>query len=219
MNKLPNLIILGPQGCGKGTQSQILVQKFEYQAMSSGDLIRERIAQNDDFGKRLSEKINTGKLADDQDLIKLIEDKLSQLDLSKPLIFDGFPRNKEQKVFIDDLIYKLNLSNFKVLYINIDEQESLKRIATRKICPKCNAIYFPEKDGFKEGKCTKCNSQLIVRADDTDDAVKERLKIFKEKTLPIIELYKKERKLIEINGMQSIEKVAKDIAEGIKNHG
>jgi len=217
MKKLPNLIILGPQGSGKGTQAQLLAKNFGYQIIASGELIRDRIKKGDKLAKELESITNQGKLVDDKVLFNLIENKLSKIDLKKPVIFDGSPRNIEQKVLIDKVTKKYQLEPIKVIYLNITPSESLKRIATRKTCPKCNKIYYPKIKGFKEGKCVDCKVELEIREDDTDEAIRQRLKIFKEQTLPIIEQFRKRGNLIEVDGMPSVEQVNKNVVSKIKN--
>lgn len=215
MNKLPNLIILGSQGSGKGTQARLLAENFGYQIVASGDLIRKRIKKDDKSAKKLEKDVVSGKLVDDEILFSLIEEELSKLDFKKPIIFDGSPRNIDQKVLIDKLIEKYQLAPIKVIYLNISESESIKRIATRKTCLKCNKVYYPKIKGFKENKCTECGVGLEIRKDDTDEAVKQRLKIFHDQTLPIIEEYRKQGVLIEIDGMPSVEKVNRNIKSKI----
>ena len=216
-NKLPNLIILGPQGSGKGTQAKIIADKYGYQILGTGNLIRKRTEQKDRFADQLKQIINSGKLVPNNYLFKIFESAFLKIDKSKPIIFDGIPRNTEQAEKLNQLLNKYKINQPKVVYLYISDYEAKKRITTRKICPKCLKIFDPTIVGFKKGICPKCNEKLITREDDQPKAVEKRLKIFHQETEPILKYYQQKKQLVKIDGTPKIKKVTKSIYKKIFN--
>ena len=193
-----NLILLAPPAAGKGTQSEILKEKYNLNHISTGDLLREEIATNSDLGKEIAKVINSGGLVNDDLMLKILENKIKNSN-SNGIIFDGFPRNTVQAKMLDELLNKYNMKIDYVFNLNIEKEVAMKRALGRLLCSKCNTIYNIYRDTFiKEGFCNKCNSKLDKRDDDNEEAFNKRFDTFFEKTKPLIEFYKEKQILYDI---------------------
>jgi len=215
LNSQMVIIILGPAGSGKGTQAKLLVKKFGLEYFGSGDALRQRQKIGDFTGKRLFEVMERGKLVPSSVISKLWMDKLEKLKEKtdfRGVVFDGSPRKMlEAKFFEEALNWYEWQKNLKVIFINTSNEESFNRLTQRRMCQKCQRI-FPWLGEFKKlKKCDKCGGELIVRVDDKPEAIKKRLEEFKKEVILVLNYYKKQGKLIEINGEQSIEDVFKEI--------
>ena len=186
------LLILGPAGSGKGTQAKLISEHYKIPHISTGDLIREEIASGSVFGKKLEQLINKGNLVSDEDVLKLLKQRL---DASKSgFILDGYPRNLNQAKTLD----KITTIN-AVIFLDVKNNEVVRRLSTRWQCRTCGEIYNTEaKPPAKKGKCDKCSSSLYQRDDDKPQAIKKRLEIFHKDTQPIIDFYKKKGILKEV---------------------
>lgn len=208
-----NIVILGPQGSGKGTQAEMLAKKFDAEHIDMGKFLREVAKMDTSLGKEIWQIQNVTKtLVPVRILEEVFTIKLNGIPREKNIVFDGFPRNIDQTEYFEKVIKESGRKVDNVIFINLSEEESLKRIAKRRICEKCKTTFIFGKDIKNEKeKCPECGGKIIKRIDDTEEGVKKRLKIFQEKTGPIVDFYKNQGKLIEINGDQEIEKVLEDI--------
>ncbi len=214
------IIILGPAGSGKGTQAKLLVKKFGLRYFGSGDALRARQKVGDFTAKKLIKVMGRGELVPNFVISKLWIDRLEKFKQKAKfngLIFDGSPREMlEAKLFDEALNWYEWQEKAKVIFINISRKESFNRLTKRRQCKKCGRI-IPWLGEFKKlKKCDKCGGKLIIRVDDKPEAIKKRLEEFKKEVIPVINYYKKQGRLIKINGEQSIEKVFKDILKAIK---
>lgn len=182
-----HLILIGAPGSGKGTQAANLVSQLGYKHLSTGDLLRSEISKGSELGKRVSGIISEGKLVDDMTVLELLR---VNSDLSSgSYIFDGFPRNVEQAVLLEKHI--LGNNKFKVVYFEVDLEALKSRLVNRRTCPKCGEIYnLVFKKPSREDTCDKCGtSGLTHRKDDKEDVVVDRLNVFKQSTLPLLDYY------------------------------
>lgn len=199
-----NLIFVGPQGSGKGTQAKIIAEKLKIAHISTGDLLRS-------LSGKLKEEADSymfqGKLVPDEFIMKILKERLQQKDCQHGFILDGFPRNIKQAHALDS-ITKID----KVIEIHISDKEAIKRVSSRISCKNCGSVFNeltnPPK---KQGICDKCHSPIIKRADDSEEALKKRLETYHNDTKPILAHYKS----IKINGEQEISKVTDDILKVI----
>jgi len=207
-----NLIILGPQGAGKGTQAKLLAEKFNLEYFETGKLLRETAKENTDLGKHVASRINRGFIVDALTITKILRRGLEDIPKEKGVVFDGIPRDESQiKAFEKALkAYKRKITY--AFFIWISRKEPLKRLTKRRICKKCNSFFILGKT-LKPGvkKCPKCGGEIYQREDDKSKVIEKRLEQYYQKTLPVIRYYYLKRKMIEINGEQSINKVFKDI--------
>lgn len=214
------IIILGRPGSGKGTQAKLLVKKFGLKYFGSGDALRKRQKNNDFTGKKLIKIITRGELAPFFFVSKLWIDELEkfkQKEKFNGLVLDGSPRKiMEAKIFDEALNWYQWQRGVQVILIDISEKESLKRLIKRRICRDCKRL-IPWVNEFKKiKKCDECGGLLFVRADDKPAAIKKRLAEFKKEVVPVLNYYKKQGRLIKINGAQGIENVFKDILKAIR---
>lgn len=206
-----NILFIGPQGSGKGTQAELLGNKFKIPYISTGNIFRDNIAEETKLGKLAIKYINTGKLVPDKITNDLVKDRLSHKDIKKGFILDGYPRNIAQAKFLDT-IAKLDI----VFEIYISDKESIFRIGGRRSC-KCGAVYHLKFNlPKKKNLCDKCGGKLFIREDDTPFKIRERLKIYHNETKKLLDYYGKKGVLITINGEQPIKKVHKDVEKEIK---
>lgn len=214
-----NLIILGPQGSGKGTQAEMLAKKFDLEHIDMGKFLREVAKMDTPLGREVYDIQNVTKtLVPARILEEVFTMKLNGLPREKEVVFDGFPRNMDQAEYLEKTMKEFGRQVDKVVFVNISEEESLKRISKRWICEKCKKTFILGKDIKNEKeKCPDCGGKIIQRIDDTEEGVIKRLGIFRKETVPVIEHYKKQGKLIEIDGAQTIEKVFEDILEKLND--
>jgi adenylate kinase len=212
-----NIIILGPQGSGKGTQAELLVKKYGFNYVEMGEILRSIADSNNPKAKEIGGKINSGKLAPDE-LVRLIAwDFINKHDKNKGFLFDGYPRSEAQYDHLVDMLEKFGKKIDLVIFLNISEKETIRRLSARLTCEKCdrtwNSITNPPPS---PGEC-ECGGKLMVREDDKPEAIKIRLDIFNENTTQILKTTKKEGILHEVNGEQSIEAIHEDIIKIIEN--
>jgi len=214
------IILLGPAGSGKGTQAKLLVKKFGLEYFGSGDALRKRRKAGDFTAKKLIKVMGKGKLVPSFVISKLWIDKLEKFKQRRKFngfVIDGSPRKMIEAKFFDEALewYEWQ-KEAKVILINISRRESMNRLIKRRMCKKCGRL-IPWLGQFKKlKKCDKCEGSLITRSDDKLVAIKKRLEEFKKEVIPAINHYKRQGKLIKINGEQSIEDVHKDILKAIK---
>lgn len=221
MKKPLVIILLGPQGSGKGTQAEFLKKKFKLEYVGSGDLVRKRQKGKDFTGKKLLEvSAKKGKIIPTFLMSKLWADKFEELKQKPKLngfILDGSPRKLIEATLVDEALdwYEWQ-KNVKIILVNISEKESIWRLTKRRICKDCGKIIPYVGEFRKLEKCDKCGGKFFTRTDDAIGGVKERLRWFKTDVVPVINGYKKQGRLIEINGEQSIKDVFKDILKALK---
>lgn len=217
---LMNIVILGPQGSGKGTQSEMVAQEFDAEHFDTGKILRQVARMDTPLGKEIHEiVIEKKELVPSRILQEVLHYRLNDLPREKNLVFDGIPRNMEQANYFEKALLEFGRKLDKVFFINISEKESIKRISKRWICQKCRKILIMGKDiKNKESVCPKCGGEILQRADDTPEGVKKRLKIYQEETIPVLDFFRKENLLVEINGEQSIKKVFEDIIKVIEKN-
>ena len=207
---MKNIIFIAPPAAGKGTQSTMLKEKFNYNHLSTGDMLREAIASGSEFGLMLKNIIDEGKLVSDDIMIDLIKEKLNNLE-GKPFILDGFPRTLNQAIALESLLDK----EYEVIYLDLSEEEAVNRILGRLTCS-CGKSYNLNVDSLKpkvEGICDGCGKELVKRNDDNVDSFKVRYKTFLDNTKPLMEYYEGKNKLHKINVNRNVEDIFKDIVE------
>ncbi len=208
-----NLIIFGSPGSGKGTQAKLLVRKLNLEYFEAGSILRERAKENSLLGEKISLIINKkGALVPNILMKKILTKWLGEIDVKKGIIFDGFPRTLRQYKILKDLLNLKNLKIDKVIYLKLKPEVSLKRLLSRRICPNCKSEFnLLTKPPKKDELCDFCHIKLIRRQDDTPVLIKKRLENYYKEERPLIEEFKKEKILEEIDGGRPIEEIFQDI--------
>lgn len=216
-----NLIWIAPPAAGKGTYCSMFKDKYGFNHISAGDVLREEVKNESEIGKEIASIMAKGEMIDDHLMKKLIEKKLTTLDLSTPFMLDGYPRKLNQAEDYEEILGKLGLNVDKVIFINISKETGLKRVLGRRTCPNCKRGYNiltglnPKIDGI----CDNCGSTLESRSDDTEESYSTRYDVYTNETKAVIEKYRSEGKLIEINGEGAPEEIFKELEKllGVNN--
>ncbi len=207
-----NLILLGAPGAGKGTQAKLIVSKYGIPQISTGDMLREAVANQTELGKKAKEYMDKGELVPDEVVIGIVKERLAQPDCERGFILDGFPRTLKQAEALDKILDELGKKIDAVINVAVPEEEIVKRIVNRRTCKKCGAVYHLIYNPPKEpGKCDKCGGELYQRDDDKEETVKERLRVYKAQTEPLIDYYSKKGLVYNVDGTKSIEGVFEEI--------
>ena len=201
------LILLGAPGSGKGTQAAYIADKYDLPHISTGDLFRENIKNKTPLGIKVKEVMDTGNLCPDDLTVELVKDRLSKPDCKNGYLLDGFPRDIAQAVALDAFS-----APDTVIDINVDLNKIEKRITGRRSCPKCNGSFHIDFIGNTD-VCPDCGEKLIIRKDDNVETVKSRLAVYTAQTEPLIEYYKKQDKLVVVDGNMQIEQVFAQIVK------
>ena len=217
------LIMLGAPGTGKGTVASILAEELNIPQVSTGDIFRKNIAEKTELGKLAESYIVKGNLVPDDVTVKLVEDRINQEDAKNGVILDGFPRTVAQAEALDKILTDMGKKVDMTINLTSPEEEIIERIVNRRMCPnpECKASYNlvlnpPKQDGI----CDKCGTELIGRADDTEETVKNRLQNYFNQTSPLIDYYENKKVLystevsLRVNRMGA--DAAREIAEYIK---
>ncbi len=212
------LILLGAPGSGKGTQAAQLAKALGVAHISSGDLLREEQAAGTELGKQTKGYMDRGDLVPDALVIKMILNRIKRPDSTGGYILDGFPRTLPQAQALEEALQEAPSSGIdKVIYINVADPELLTRLGGRWICRAQQHPYHVVNAPPKlKGQCDIDGSYLYQRPDDSMEAAERRLKVYHTQTAPLIEFYKGKRLLREVNGQQSIQKVAKDLSAALQ---
>ena len=212
---MKNIVFIAPPASGKGTQSDLLVSKYGYNHISTGDLLREEIKSGSDLGKQIDDLMKTGKLVSDDIVNSLLTKALSDSD--KPFILDGYPRNMTQVPFLDDILSKANKKVDAVIYLDVPYDLLLKRATGRLTCPKCAHTfhkYFNKP--LNDGICDNCGETLISRVDDNEETFKVRYNSYIENTKPLLDYYKDKGNLHVIDKANTKEETLEEIEKVIK---
>jgi len=206
-----NIILFGPPGAGKGTQGDFLSKDLDLVKVSTGDLLRKEISTNSELGKKIASIINKGFLAPDDIINSLIKNILSNNSLSNKLIFDGYPRTITQAKNLNILIKEYSQKISCVLNLKVDEDVIFKRILGRQICSKCKLIFNEFLNTANKDNHLCDDKYLEKRSDDKKDIIIERFKTYKIESMPVLDFYRNENLLHEIDGMADISDIYKEI--------
>lgn len=212
------IVLLGAPGAGKGTIAKLLTDYDGSVQISTGDILRGAVKAQTELGKKAQGYMERGELVPDDLIMEIMEARLKEPDCEKGFILDGFPRTIPQAEALKKLLAKLNLKLDKVINLDVPKDVILDRLTTRRTCsnPDCQEIYnVKSKPPSPDGKCLKCGSPVIQRADETVEAITKRLETYNEKTAPLIEYYEKEGLLETISSLSS-EEIVEKIKKAIK---
>lgn len=206
-------VLVGPPGCGKGTLSGFIVSEYGTAHISTGDIFREHRASQSDFGKRIAAYIDKGELVPDELVLDIVFDRLEKPDCTKGFILDGFPRTLAQAQALQDRLAKAGKPLDAVVAFSVPDSVLIGRLVTRRVCPKCNAVYniknFPPK---VENICDKCGSELVHRPDDHEEVIKSRLDVYRTSTEPLLDYYRGLGLLLTLKAGETSKDVEKQFA-------
>lgn len=212
-----NIIILGQQGSGKGTQAELLAKKYDLEHIDMGKTLRQVAKQSTPLGKEVYDIQNVTKtLVPSRIMREVLHLKLGSIPREQGIVFDGVPRTMDQTQYIEEALIEFGRKIDKVFFVNIPETESVARISKRFMCDDCRENLILNKDILTSADpCPKCGGKIMQRIDDTVPGIQKRLQVFAEETLPVIEYFKKKGLLVEIDGCESIEKVFAEIEKNL----
>jgi adenylate kinase len=207
-----NVIMMGPPGAGKGTQADRFARERGLPKISTGDILREGIKEQNPVALEAKKLMDRGELVDDATIIAIVRDRLARSDTRPGFVLDGFPRTVGQAAALDRLMDERAQGPLVVIDVVVPEQELVRRLDGRRICGRCGT-------NAEAGKasCGKCGGELIVRADDDGQVVLERLKIYERATRPVLEYYRARPTFRVVNGAQAAEQVARDVDRMIED--
>ncbi len=209
---MERIILLGPPGSGKGTQAELLEKNRNFICLSTGDLLREEIKKESEFGKNVKHYLDNGLLVPDEIITEFILETIEKNRFfEKKVVFDGFPRRVSQADALNKKLAEFSSSIDSTILIKLDKEEIIKRLTGRLVCPECKKVYPASHSEI----CDNCGAKLVKRTDDNEEVIKKRINVYNEETAPLIEYFNKLGKLIEIDGNGSIEEVHNKIVEVI----
>ena len=207
-----NLILLGAPGAGKGTQAELLVHKLSIPAISTGNMLREAIAEGTELGKKAKTYMDAGNLVPDELILGIVADRVAQPDCAKGFILDGVPRTLAQAQALEDKGVRID----HVISIEVDDSEIEGRMTGRRVCSHCGASYHvvanPPK---KEGICDECGGELVIRKDDAPETVKARLDTYHRETEPLKAFYAERGKLKTVENQPTISETTAEIKKAL----
>ena len=207
-----NLLIIGAPGAGKGTMSDLLINTYHLVHVSTGDMLRAAVKAGTPVGLKAQEYMNKGALVPDEVIHDIIVERLSQDDIKSGFLFDGYPRTIAQAQDLDQILKEIGLKIDAVINLNIEDDELIKRITGRRLCPTCGEIFnIYYKAPAKEGICDKCGAELITRKDDNLESLTVRLQEYHKNTQPVIEYYEKAGLVANVDAKQGVDEVFGDI--------
>lgn len=207
--------LLGRAGCGKGTQAKLLTEHFGLFYIGSGELLRERVKLNDFTGQKADKTMKAGDLVPTSLIFMLWINRLEEIKKQgdfKGIVFDGSPRKLVEAHMLEEALnwYEWD-KDFKAVLVDISREEAFNRLTKRRQCAKCGQL-IPYVGAYKDlVVCDKCGGELVVRLDDTSEAINQRLDLFDQEVRPVVDFYEKKGLLVRVNGEQSIEEVRKEI--------
>ena len=201
------LILLGAPGCGKGTQADFIKKQYDIPHISTGEIFRENIKNQTALGIKVKEVMDTGNLCPDNLTIEIVKDRLSKTDCANGYLLDGFPRNIAQAQALDEF-----MSPDKVIEIDVDLEKIKHRLMGRRSCSNCKGSFHIDFIG-DTNICPDCGGTLIIRKDDNEQTVNERLRVYQKQTKPLEEYYQSLGKLVKVDGDKSIAEVFEEIVK------
>jgi adenylate kinase len=206
------IVLLGAPGSGKGTQARLLQEHFGVPQVSTGDIFRKAIADRSPLGLEVEQFVSGGTLVPDLLTIRLMKERLSQEDVKKGFVLDGFPRTVPQAEGIEEILKGLGWNLDAVINIDVPEDVLVRRLALRRTCSSCGMMYHLEnRPPALEGKCDECGAALGTRADDSEETIRKRLGVYLSQTAPLVDYYGRASQLVNIDGSGQVESIFDNI--------
>ena len=209
-----DLILLGPPGAGKGTHAEYLEDSMSYTHLSTGNLLREAVANGNNLGKQAQDYMEAGELVPDDLVIELVTERMAQLDCEEHFLLDGFPRTTAQAEALSKMLGTIGREEPLVINLAVSDAEVVRRLGGRLMCPDCETIYNVHRDGLDIGdKCPQCGGELYCRSDDQPEAIRNRLNVYEQDSAPLIDYYQQRGQLVTIDAEQDQQQVSVELAE------
>ncbi len=206
------IVLLGPPGCGKGTQAKEIVSSYNIPQISTGDMLRLAVKNGSPMGKEAKKFMDEGLLVPDKVVIGIVEERLQGSDCQDGFILDGFPRTIPQADALEEVLKKIGRPLQGVISFEVDDVILIERLSGRRICKECGCGYHVSFDPPRvEGKCDKCGGELFQRDDDKRETIKERLEVYRRQTASLLSYYKEKGLLFSVDGTNDIGKVRNDV--------
>ena len=215
--KQMNLVLLGPPGAGKGTQAKALAAQIECPHISTGDMLREAVREGTALGLKAKAVMERGELVSDELLTGIIGERLAREDCTRGFILDGYPRNLTQAGILEGILKNLEKNPVLALELEVPDDAIVSRLANRRSCPSCGAVYnlvtSPPKN---DSQCDSCNAGLVQRDDDKESVIRERLRVYHEKTAPLSDYFGRSGQLRSVRGDVPPEEVLKALLKALE---
>lgn len=209
-----NIILLGPPGSGKGTQARRLMERYGIPQVSTGDILRAKRKEKSKVGLEIKEIMESGKLVPDEMVIEIVKERLQSEDCAYGYLLDGFPRNVSQADSLDQFLEEIDSRISQVINLEVNEEEVVKRLTGRRVCRKCQAMFHLDfSPSRKPGVCDQCGGELYQREDDREDVIRERLRVYREETSPLIDYYSRKKLLRPVSGSGSPDEITARIVK------
>lgn len=206
------LVILGLPGAGKGTQGKLLAEHYGIPTISTGDMFRDALQSETELGSQVKQYVERGGLVPDRLTVALVKERLGQPDAKDGFLLDGFPRTVAQAEALQELLAEEGVALDAAVFIDVAQEESLRRISLRRVCEQCGATYGGE---ASSETCPACGGRLVKRQDDPEETVRARLQVYTEQTVPVVDYYEERGLLVRADGSQSVEAVLQNILDGL----
>lgn len=214
--KQMNLVLLGPPGAGKGTQAKTLAAQIECPHISTGDMLREAVREGTALGLKAKAVMERGELVSDELLTGIIGERLAKEDCTKGFILDGYPRNLPQAGILEGILKNLEKNPVLALELEVPDDAIVSRLANRRSCPSCGAVYnLVTSPPNNDSKCDSCNAGLVQRDDDKESVIRERLRVYHEKTAPLSDYFRRSGQLKSVRGDVPPEEVLKALLKAL----
>lgn len=210
------VVLLGPPGAGKGTQAKLLRDRFAACQISTGDILRRAVADKTPLGKEAESYLSRGELVPDDVIVRLVGERLKQPDCANGFVLDGFPRTLPQAECLEGILKAMALPLDAVLSIQVPHDVIVQRLAGRRNCQNCGALYHVNFDPSRNGEtCDRCGGRLQQRDDDREETITTRLRVYESQTAPLANYYRAHGNLREISGVGKVEDIQKRIIESL----
>ncbi len=213
--KTLNLVFLGPPGAGKGTQAQRISEKLGLKRITPGDILRKEVEKGTRLGKEVAGYMEKGELVPDEMVLEIIGEELERV--GQGFILDGFPRTVAQAKGLDRILESRKWLLHAVVFLDVPDDEIVKRLSARRVCPSCGAVYNMITSPPRNNEtCDRCGAHLVRRGDDEPETIRKRLEVYTKETAPLIDYYEKKGLLVRIDGARSLDEVTSLIEKALE---